>query len=72
MQRHHCLENDRCNQGLGVDGKPVLHVVFGVSAAGSLRQAFKVLGQAAQMIGCLDDLSFGPSTDATQRRAMPA
>ena len=54
-----------------MDGKPVLHVVFGMSAAGSLRQVLEMLGRAERVIGCLDDLSFGPINpgDAPSRNA---
>ena len=40
--------------------KPVLHIVFGMSAAGSLRKALELTGTAERVIGLPDDLSFGP------------
>ena len=40
--------------------KPVVHVVFGLSAAGSLREAIEQLGLDQTVIGLPDDLSFGP------------
>ena len=47
-----------------------LHVVPGLSAAGSLRQAVRAAESAAEIIGCPDDLSFGPiDSDAASSRA---
>jgi len=40
--------------------KPVVHVVFGLSAAGSLREAIEQLGLDQTVIGLADDLSYGP------------
>ncbi|WP_416361734.1 DUF1835 domain-containing protein [Mesorhizobium sp. AR02] len=40
--------------------KPVVHVVFNMSAAGSLRQALRSLKLHQTVIGLPDDLSFGP------------
>ncbi len=40
--------------------KPVLHVVFGMSAAGSIRQALRQIGCNERVIGFPDDLSVGP------------
>jgi len=40
--------------------KPVVHVVFNMSAAGSLRHAFAQMGLRETVIGLPDDLSFGP------------
>ena len=40
--------------------RPTLHVVFGMSAAGSLRQAFTLIGRDDRVIGLPDNLSFGP------------
>lgn len=48
-----------CNQ------KPVVHVVFGMSAAGSLRQAIAQLKLDQTVIGLPDDLSFGPINPPT-------
>jgi Domain of unknown function (DUF1835) len=41
---------------------PVVHVVFGMSAAGSLRHALEQIGRKERVIGQPDDLSFGPIT----------
>lgn len=50
--------------------KPQLHVVFGASAAGTLRQALKVTKRAGLVIAPLDDFSFGPiETDDAEVRA---
>ena len=38
----------------------LLHVVFGMSAAGSLKQAIAMAGRDERVIGLPDDLSFGP------------
>ncbi|WP_175525633.1 DUF3658 domain-containing protein [Bosea sp. OK403] len=40
--------------------KPFVHVVFGMSAAGSLRQALAKLALDQTVLGLPDDLSFGP------------
>jgi hypothetical protein len=40
--------------------KPVVHVVFNMSAAGSLRHALAHMGRHETVIGLPDDLSFGP------------
>ena len=40
--------------------KPVVHVVFNMSAAGSLKQALADMGVRQTVIGLPDDLSFGP------------
>lgn len=40
--------------------KPFVHVVFGMSAAGSLRQALAKLTLNQAVLGLPDDLSFGP------------
>lgn len=40
--------------------KPVVHVVFGMSAAASLRQAVARLGLEQPVVGLPDDLSLGP------------
>ncbi|MDX8434450.1 DUF3658 domain-containing protein [Mesorhizobium abyssinicae] len=40
--------------------KPVVHVVFNTSAAGSLRWSLAHMGLNATVIGLPDDLSFGP------------
>jgi hypothetical protein len=42
------------------EARPVLHVVFNMSAAASLRQALAQLGRDERVIGFPDDLSFGP------------
>jgi hypothetical protein len=42
------------------DAKPLLHVVFGMSAAGSLRQALQQMDRDQRAIGLPDDLNFGP------------
>jgi hypothetical protein len=49
----------------------VLHVVFGVSAAGSLREGLKLAGRPDEVVGLQDDLSCGPpdSADMIARRA---
>ena len=39
---------------------PILHIVFGMSAAHDLRKAFAQLGQSDRVIGLIDDLRFGP------------
>ena len=38
---------------------PTLHVMFGMSAAGSLRQALELAGRDERVVGLPDDLSFG-------------
>ena len=40
--------------------KTTLHVVFTMSAAGTIRQAFAKIGCADRVIGFMDNLSFGP------------
>jgi hypothetical protein len=40
--------------------KPVLHVLFGPSAAGSLRQGLALAGRQDQVASLYDDLAFGP------------
>ncbi len=40
--------------------KPTVHVVFNMSAAGSIRQAFSRVGRNERVLGFPDDLSFGP------------
>src|SRR5689334_14128764 len=42
------------------DAKPVIHVVFGASGAGSLRAALARLGLNQTVLGFPEDLSFGP------------
>lgn len=48
------------------DQKPVVHVVFSSSAAGSLKQALRTTGCSERVIGQSDDLSFGPIGDISQ------
>lgn len=43
-----------------MDGKPTVHVVFNMSAAGAIRQAFGQVGRNESVLGFPDDLSFGP------------
>ena len=43
-----------------MDQKPVIHVAFNMSAAGSLRRALERIGCKERVIGQPDDLSFGP------------
>lgn len=43
-----------------MDQKPTVHVVFGMSAAGTLRIALRKIGRAERVIGQNDNLSFGP------------
>jgi hypothetical protein len=43
-----------------VDGKPTIHVVFTMSAGGSIRRAFEQMGRREKVIGLPDNLSFGP------------
>lgn len=45
---------------MGLDWRASLHVVFGQSAAGSIREALRSVGRLEGVIGCPDDLSFGP------------
>src|SRR5258708_6489303 len=47
------------------DGKPILHVVFGMSAAASLRQALHQVDRHDRVIGLSDDLSCGPINPVT-------
>lgn len=49
--------------------KPVLHVLFGPSAAGSLRQGLALAGRQDQVACLSDDLAFGPinAADAAAR-----
>jgi Protein of unknown function/Domain of unknown function (DUF1835) len=47
------------------DGKPILHVVFGMSAAASLRQALYQVDRHERVIGLSDDLSCGPINTVT-------
>jgi hypothetical protein len=47
------------------DGKPILHVVFAMSAAGSLRQALHQVDRHERVIGLSDDLSCGPINPVT-------
>ncbi len=42
------------------DESATLHVVFGMAAAGSIREALTSAGRRERVIGCPDDLSFGP------------
>jgi hypothetical protein len=42
------------------DQRPVVHVVFDLSAAGSLRHALELIGRRERVIGQPDDLSLGP------------
>ncbi len=53
-----------------MDPKRPLHVVFGLSAAGSLREAIRVSGLPDEVIGFIDDFSCGPtdSTDTVARQ----
>jgi hypothetical protein len=44
--------------------KPVVHVLFNPSAAGSLKYALRQIGSADRVIGQFDDFSFGPINDA--------
>jgi len=39
---------------------PTIHLVFGMAAAGSVRQAFSRIGRHERVLGFPDDLSFGP------------
>ena len=49
--------------------KPVTHVVFGMSAAGSLKRALSQVACKERVVGLPDDLSFGPVNPAdTQLR----
>ena len=48
------------SEGETAIAKPTLHVVFNMSPAGTLRQALGDLGRHERVIGCPDDLSFGP------------
>lgn len=41
-----------------------VHVTFGPSATGSLKIAFETLGRDEQVLGLIDDLSFGPIASA--------
>ena len=43
-----------------IDERATLHVVFGMAAAGSIREALTRTGRKERVIGCPDDLSFGP------------
>ena len=54
-----------------VEDRPKIHVVFGMSAAGGIRQAFLRLGCRERVIGMPDNLSFGPidCLDAEARQA---
>jgi hypothetical protein len=51
-----CLAGEFMNES----PKPVVHVVFGMSAAGSLREAIASLGLDDLVVGLPDDLGFGP------------
>jgi hypothetical protein len=55
---------------MSADVKPILHVVFDVSAAHLVREGLALVGRGERVIGLLDNLSFGPvdSTDANRRR----
>jgi hypothetical protein len=44
--------------------KPVLHVLFGPSAEGSLRKGLALAGRRDQIVCLYDDLSFGPINPA--------
>lgn len=44
---------------MSLKAKPTVHVVFGMSAAASIRQAFAQIGCDEHVIGLADDLSFG-------------
>ena len=45
-----------------------VHVTFGPSATGSLKIAFKTLGRNEEVLGLVDDFSFGPIASADRRR----
>lgn len=52
------------------DQKPVVHVVFSPSAAGSLKQALGTIGCKDRVIGQMDDLSFGPISETGHRERL--
>jgi len=59
------IQTDTCSQAdLRTSERKTLHVVFGLSAAGSLREALKSTGRPDKVVGFIDDLSHGP-IDAT-------
>lgn len=45
---------------MDVNAPPTVHVVFNISAAGSIRQALEQIGRRERVIGLPDNLSFGP------------
>jgi hypothetical protein len=45
---------------MNVNAPPTLHVVFNMSAAGTIRQALEQIGRRERVIGLPDNLSFGP------------
>jgi hypothetical protein len=47
-------------RGVRVGEKPTIHVVFTMSAAASIRQAFEQIGRREKLIGLPDNLGFGP------------
>lgn len=52
------------------DQKPVVHVAFSSSAAGSLEEALGTIGCKDRVINQADDLSFGPISDAGHRERL--
>jgi uncharacterized protein DUF3658/uncharacterized protein DUF1835 len=47
-------------RGVTIGDKPTIHVVFTMSAAASIRQAFEQIGRRERVIGLPDNLGFGP------------